>query len=146
MDLQTLTAAYNGIKVAKDTITALLQLKIDAESKERVDAALVRLGAAQDTLFELREQLFAMQDLIRDLQSKVSTQDRWDSIFSKYQIIVTPGGGTVYESLELPRHMICPSCINKREIHILQDMNVWAGTFECPSCKTAFPIKCIPSD
>lgn len=59
---------------------------------------------------------------------------------SNYELIETEGGAVVYKSKSGTAHFACPSCFNN-EIHILQDRRVVSGDFDCPGCKTAFPVK-----
>jgi len=58
MDASSILAAYNGLKFAKDSLSTLIQGKIEVESQAKVRAALEKLGAAQDALFEMRDELF----------------------------------------------------------------------------------------
>ncbi len=145
MDIQTVSVAFSGLKFAKEAVTALLQLKIDADSRERVNEAIIKVGQAQDTLFELREQLFNYQTQVQDLKQQINALESWELKFSQYKLVSTNGGGTVYEFIGNPKHYICPSCINKKEIHILQYDNNWAGTYTCTGCSSAFLVRGTPN-
>jgi predicted RNA-binding Zn-ribbon protein involved in translation (DUF1610 family) len=106
-----------------------------------VTDALQRLGQVQDTLFELREQLFALQSKNEELQRELASRDRWEEKLGQYELRQTPGGAVVYVSKTQPQHYVCPSCITKRELQILQDSRTMAGKFKCPSCSFDFPVK-----
>jgi predicted RNA-binding Zn-ribbon protein involved in translation (DUF1610 family) len=140
MDLAMINAAYTGAKFAKDALSAVLQHKIDEKAKENINEAHDKLGSIQDTLFTLREELFRLQDENNTLKDKLKFYDDWNSRFSKYKLVRTKGGAVVYCSEDPPAHYICPSCSEKKEIHILQDCRTYSGIFECPSCDKTFLI------
>ena len=48
MDMGTITTAYTSIKFAKESISGLLDAKIESAAKEKVNEALDKLGAVQD--------------------------------------------------------------------------------------------------
>jgi len=146
MDLSMLSAAYTGAKFAKEALAAVLQYKIEEKAKEKINEVLEKLGPIQDTLFELREELFRLQDENRALKENIKSFNDWNSRLSRYKLVETEGGAVVYSSLEPPSHYVCPSCIEKKEIHILQDCRVYSGTFQCPGCDKTFPIKKEKSD
>ena len=52
----------------------------------------------------------------------------------------TPGGAVVYGFDGSPKHYACPSCINKKELQILQDDKTYTGEFTCPGCNKSFPV------
>jgi predicted RNA-binding Zn-ribbon protein involved in translation (DUF1610 family) len=59
---------------------------------------------------------------------------------NNYELVETEGSAIVYKSKTEPTHFACPSCF-KNEIHILQDRRVMTGVFDCPNCKTVYPVK-----
>jgi predicted RNA-binding Zn-ribbon protein involved in translation (DUF1610 family) len=146
MDLSMLSAAYTGAKFAKEALAVVLQYKIDEKAKEKINEVLEKLGPIQDTLFELREELFRLQDENRALKENIKSFNDWNSRLSRYKLIETEGGAVVYSSLEPPSHYVCPSCIEKKEIQILQNSRTYSGTFQCPGCDKTFPIKKKKSD
>src|SRR4051794_14823660 len=75
MDISSITAAYNGLKFAKDTLSTLAQGQIAIESQSKVLAALEQVGKAQDAMFEMREELFGLQDQNRTLKLQVEQSD-----------------------------------------------------------------------
>jgi predicted RNA-binding Zn-ribbon protein involved in translation (DUF1610 family) len=140
MDVSAITSAYNGVKVAKDVFSALLQLKIDNASMLKVNAALRSLGDVQDSLFDLREQLSQLQSKNQELTQKLAERERWEKKLAGYKLEQTQGGAVVYVSVKEPMHYACPSCVSKEQLHILQDCRVMAGTFECPGCNFKYPV------
>jgi hypothetical protein len=72
------------------------------------------------------------------VNSGVSKMEDWRS---KYSLIQTPGGATVYASPGNSPPYACPSCFGKGIEQILQDRQVASGHFRCPSCQFDYPIK-----
>jgi predicted RNA-binding Zn-ribbon protein involved in translation (DUF1610 family) len=70
------------------------------------------------------------------------TVEKSESVLKQnnYELVETEGRAVVYKSKTEPIHYACPSCFNK-EIHILQDRRVVSGIFDCPSCKSTYPVK-----
>lgn len=141
MDVATVSTAFNSLKIAKDAFTWLLESKIEAESRTKVLDALRAVGDAQDNLFKLREDLFALQTENNAIKSKLAEKEEWKDRLQKYKLVQTEGGAIVYQSEEGTQHYACPSCIEKKEIQILQDRRVMSGAFACPGCGKLFNIK-----
>ena len=141
MDIATFSAAYEGLRPAKNAITGLADLKIEAESLSKINDAVKKVGEAQDTLFTLREELFRLQEEKNRLKQALSQQDEWNKRVTNYELVETAGEAVVLKSKSGTPHFACPSCVEKKEIHILQDRKVWAGTFDCPGCGKSFPVK-----
>ena len=140
MDVTLITGAYNGLKFAKDALTTALNYKIENETRAQISAALEKLGSAQDTLFELREELFRLQSDNDQLRQQIKSSDEWEARKSEYQLQQTSGGAVVYAFTGTPKHYACPSCFAKSTIQILQDRRVMSGNFDCPSCKATYPV------
>lgn len=75
MDVASISSAYTALKTMKEIGTSLLNAKIDADAKQRVNDVLDRLGSVQDTLFYIREELLKLQDENQDLKKRVSELD-----------------------------------------------------------------------
>ena len=141
MDLASIGIAYEGLKVAKNTIKTLSSLKIETDTIGKINEAVKQVGDAQDTLFQLREELFKLQEENKKLKDEISESEEWVSKKSKYELVETDGGAVVYKSLEGTPHFACPSCMERRQIQILQDRRVVSGIFDCPGCSKSFPVK-----
>jgi len=140
MDISAVAAAYNGLKTAKDIFSDFADLKTEIKSQEKINAAVKSVSEAQDTLFQLREQLFRLQEENSNLKQELSEKEEWNKRLSNYELFETPGGAVVYKSKEGTNHYICPRCIEKKEIQILQDRKVMSGDFACPGCGKDFPV------
>jgi len=141
MDLSSIMVAYNGIKFAKESLSTLIQGKIEIESREKVTAALDNLGKAQDTLFEMRDELFSLQTENNKLKQELEKQNNWTERINSYELTKTDGGAVVYKFKGQPDHFACPSCINGHKLEILQDNRTMSGKFRCVSCQAEYPIK-----
>lgn len=140
MDVTAVTAAYNGLKFAKDSLSALMAGKIEAESQARILAALEKLGAAQDTLFQLREELFTLQAENVKLKQEIDTHNKWQERLDAYELARTAGGAVVYRFKGQPEHFVCPSCTNDKKLQILQDNRTMSGKYRCVGCEAEYPI------
>ena len=64
-----------------------------------------------------------------------------DSLESQYELLELGGGAVVYAFTGFPKHYACPHCFAKQVMHALQYRRIGPGYFECPGCKTSFPVK-----
>ena len=140
MDVALIGGAYNGLKFAKDALTTALSYKIENDTRAQISAALERLGTAQDTLFDLREELFRLQSENDELRRQIKSSEDWQAQKSMYELSQTPGGAVVYSFTGTPKHYACPSCFAKSKIELLQNRRLVSGTFDCPGCKTTYPV------
>jgi len=137
----TINAAYTSVKFAKDALTAVLDYKIDQESKDKINEVLEKVGPIQDTLFELREELFKLQDENRELKDKLREIKRWEERISNLELKKTIGGSIVYVSNSEQSYYVCPNCIEKKEIQPLQPVGGSSGDFKCPGCDKLYPVE-----
>lgn len=140
MDIATITAAYEGLKIGKNVLTSLYDLKIEADARKKVDVVMSKLGDAQDALFSMREELFNLQSQNADLKKSIAESESWDKKLAEYTLSKTPGGAVVYMFNGSPDHYACPSCVTKKTIQILQDNRTYSGKYRCVSCSAEFPI------
>lgn len=61
MEMTTISAAYTGLKTAKDIFSGLTNLKIETATLDKINDAVKKVAVAQDTLFTMREELFRLQ-------------------------------------------------------------------------------------
>lgn len=141
MDMATITAGYEGLKICKEIFGQFVDGRVDQASKEKIQIALSQLGNAQDAMFALREENFRLQNEVQELNKKLSETETWNKKASQYKLVVNQLGATVYEFIDQPKYWICPSCYNLKRIEPLQDLNQMSGHFECPNCQTKYPIK-----
>jgi hypothetical protein len=140
MDMAAVSGAYTGLKFAKDVLQGVLKAKIALETHTQVSAALDKLGEAQDTLFEMRDELARIQQVNEDLRRQLKAHDDWEAAFAQYRLVTTAGGATVFEHADVPRRYACPSCSNDQKLQVLQDRRVMSGVWDCPRCKVMYPI------
>jgi hypothetical protein len=141
MDFTTIAAAMASAKALKELLQAATSLKIDNETLVRINQALNEVSEIQEKLFEAREQLFSLQKANDDLRQQIRAHDDWKERLGQFALTKTVGGAVVYESrIDKPKHYVCPQCTEKQQVQILQDLNVAGGAFQCPGCKTLYPI------
>ncbi|RVT47436.1 hypothetical protein [Rubrivivax albus] len=141
MDAISLAGAYQGIKAAKEILSGLFEQKVDSEARPKILEAQAKLGDVQDALFVLREKLSELQQERDELRSQLVDIQAWKAREQQYSLSSTVGGAVVYQFIGSPDHFACPSCFNRREVHILQDNHNMSGTFRCPGCQENFPVK-----
>ena len=142
MDMTTISAAYTGLKTAKDIFTGLNDLKIETSTLDKINDAVKKVGEAQDTLFALREELFRLQEENNSLKTQITEIESWDNKLASYTLTKTNGGAVVYKFNGDPLHYMCPSCVAKHELHFLQDgSSQFSGWSECPNCNTRYTIE-----
>ena len=140
MDMSAITAAYQSLRIIKDTFDTLLGLKIDAASLGKVTDALQKVTGVQDALFQAQSRLFELQTKVESLTRELEAEKRWNQTFANYALIQAPGGAHVYAFRGEPAHHACPACVSKQQIQILQNNRNYAGTHECPSCHYKYPV------
>ncbi len=140
MEIATITAAYEALKASKQLLTSMFDAKVHAEAKPKILAALEQLGAAQDTLYAMRDELFKVQTKNEELRRDLEANEAWKAAASQYQMHQTAGGAVVYQYAAMPMHYACPSCFNKKEIQPLQDNRTISGKFRCAGCAAEYPI------
>ncbi|WP_439531622.1 hypothetical protein [Marinobacter adhaerens] len=141
MDMTSIATAYSGLRAAKEIFSNYTDLKIDAAARERVNEAIAKVGEAQDALFQMREEMFRLQEENRLLKDSIAENENWEKRLSAYELAETSGGAIVFKSTSGVDHFACPSCAEKREIQILQDRRVVSGDYDCPGCGKSFPVK-----
>jgi regulator of replication initiation timing len=142
MDISQIGAAYTGVKFIRESLSAILNARIETAAKEKVNEVLERLGAVQDTLFYVRDELGHLQTENLELREKLKAAEDWKAKLAEYELKETQGGAIVFQFKGEPRHYICPSCMNKKEVQILQRRkDSMSGDFECPGCNKYFPIE-----
>lgn len=94
MDIGTITGAFSAVKSIKELGKSLLDSKIDAESKQRVTEVIDELGAVQESLFYIREELLRVQDekhvlknRIKALEENLSQKEKLQYIKPSYWLV-----------------------------------------------------------
>ena len=134
MDISSISSAYSALKAIKEISGGLLSAKIDAESKKQLSEVLERLGAVQDTLFYMREELLKLQEAnrvqkehIRKLEEKISIDKKLTWIKPSYWLVED-------DKKDGP---FCQRCydVNKNLVRLQGGKNdVWV----CHECKTKY--------
>lgn len=140
VDIAAIASAYEGLKAAKHLFEGFIESKVDLAAQAKIQAAVEQVGKAQHTLYELRDELFSIQQKNEELRRALDAIDAWKETSSAYALAKTDGGAVVYKYNSDPLHYACPSCYNKKQIQILQDNRTISGKFRCTGCAAEFPI------
>jgi ribosomal protein L37AE/L43A len=144
MEITSVAAAVEGVRFAKDALKGLLDLKIDSAALGRVNDAMGRLADAQERLLDMRQAMFDMQTEIAALKQQIAEHDDWKAQRANYELVKAKGGAMVLASKAGEHHYACPACVNKREIHPLQDLQSEAGMWQCAGCKATYQVDVYP--
>jgi hypothetical protein len=136
-----ISAALAAFKAAKDLGKVIFEAKIDHDVQEKYRGVLDKLGDAQDTLYELRDELLTKQSEVEKLQRTLSENDDWRTRIGQFAIVQTAGGAVVHQFEGGPPYYACPNCINDRRIVPLQDNRTLSGKYRCVACKSEYPVE-----
>ena len=140
MDMTSIAAAITGIRFAKDTVQTFVDYKVEEGSQAKVSAVLEKLAIAQESLFDVRDELFRLQSDNEQLRQDLKSRDDWDARKARYQLERTETGVMVWGSTFEPKHFVCPVCFERREAHMLQPR----GTIlDCPACKASYQARIV---
>lgn len=140
LDMATIGAAYEGLKATKDIIKGMYALKLDTATQEKINAAVSKVGDAQDTLFSVRETLFQLQEDNERLKRELQEAQEWKMHLNQYELVKAVGGAMVYKFKADPLHYACPTCMSKKDVQILQDFQDGYGTYACHQCKSNYSV------
>lgn len=133
-----IASAITALKTVRDIVRVGIDAKADAQAQARVIEVMQKLGVAQDTLYELRDELFRLQGEVERLTREADDRGKLDERLSQYSLFQSEHGATVYKFNGHPAHYACPACINQKRIEILQKGS--GKTHNCPSCNATFFI------
>lgn len=133
-----IASAITALKTVRDIVKVGIDAKADAQAQARVIEVMEKLGVAQDTLYELRDELFRLQGEVERLTREADDRGKLDERLNQYSLFQSEHGATVYKFNGQPSHYACPACINKKRIEILQKGS--SKTHKCPSCNATFFI------
>jgi len=138
--LTDIASALTGFDFIRRTIKRVSELQKDNETLTAVNDALTRLGELQDKLYELRDAHADLQVKNRALEEKLAKRTEWETRRSGYKLVETSGGAHVYQNDGPPIHYACPACMERGEIHVLQNRRVATGAWACPGCDKQYPV------
>lgn len=143
MDVTSIAAAISSGKALKNIIQGLVGLKVDTEVLYRINEAQGQVSNLLSALLETQGDLLKLVEENQELRRQIQAQEDWEKRKAGYQIQKTEGGAFVYTSVSVsPAHYVCPRCIEKREIQILQrDVENESGLFGCPGCNKVYAAK-----
>lgn len=145
MDITALAAtAYTGLTHVRDLFATLTGLKIEATTLNKINEAAKEVGQVQDALFQLRGELFRLQEENNILKKQLAEVESWEKKIANYSLTKTLSGAVVFKFNGNPEHFICPSCANIHNVEFLQVQ--WDGSGICPGCSHNYPLAEPPPD
>jgi hypothetical protein len=63
-----------------------------------------------------------------------------DVLRCQYERTQLDSGAAVYAALSVPKHYVCPYCLEQMLLRVLQYRRVGAGSFAGPGCQTSLPV------
>ena len=135
-----IAGGFASLKAVKDLLKGAYDAKVDADVKAKVYEAMERLGSALDTMQDLRAANYELLEANNALKQQIADARVWADKIAPYKLTKTAGGAVVYKFDGEPSHYACPSCFNKRELHILQDNRTFRGLYRCTGCEETFPV------
>jgi cell division septum initiation protein DivIVA len=95
----------------------------------------------REALQQLQRENTALRQENAQLRQQLQTTEDWEHRTTQYQRERTEGGAVVYVFTGTPKHYACPRCFSTHTLQCLQEQHAASGAFECPGCKTSYPIK-----
>lgn len=118
-------AAIQGIKAALDILRANKELSRYNEVSAAISEGYSKVLAAQDLVEDLRSRNSALSDTIRQLEKKISSNEKFDREISSYSFHKLESGMIVYkikpehEEIGGP-HYACTACASDGKISLFQ--------------------------
>lgn len=139
MDMGSILAAVNSLKVAGDIAKGLISLKTMAEVQSKAIELNQQIIDAQHQIFAANTTQTALVERIRELESQVTRMKDWDAQKQRYKL-ATPYTGCMVYALQKsmsdgqPPHYLCASCFQQGQTSILQGMEQSVGhsIYYCP--------------
>lgn len=132
MDIGSIAAAVNSLKVAGDIAKGLLSLHTAAEVQSKAVELNQQIIEAQHQIFAANAAQTALFERIRDLEGQLARMKDWEAQKQRY-VLAAPFAGCMVYALKKdmsngePAHYLCVACFQKGERSILQGMEQPGG-------------------
>lgn len=143
MDIGAIQGMLTSLKAATDVTKALFELKMTAEVQAKVIDLQSALLAAQSGALEATSAQYALQERVRELETRIRTIDDWVKQEQRYTLVSPWEGAAQVYALktataegEAP-HYLCTNCFHNRKRVILNPIrrDGWIHMV-CPTCKS----------
>ena len=135
-----ITAAITSLKALKDGISLAFDAKVDAEVRSARVAVMEQLGRAQDTLYDLRDELFKIQSENEGLKRAAEGSAKWDETVAQYEFVQSPGGAYVFRSRTDTNLFACPTCMHDKRVSALQPRGAMPSIRHCLVCDKGYTV------
>jgi hypothetical protein len=135
-----ITAAIASIKALSDGIRLAFDAKVDADVQAARIAVMDQLGKAQDTLYDLRDELFRIQSENEELKRTAGSSAKWDETFAQYEFVQSPGGAYAFRSRTDANLFACPTCMHDKRVSALQPRGAMPSNRWCLVCEKSYTV------
>lgn len=140
MDATSIAAGYQGAKYALESLSALVKMKLDAETMGRVVEAITRVTEVQASLLGAQQALMDSNAEIGALKATIAQHDAWEQRAAVYELWTSPGENMVMRFKGTPIHYACPNCFEAKKVSVLQDKHLHSGDWECKPCNVSYKV------
>ena len=145
VDLGSISSMLASLIAAKDIAHSLIGIRDDAILKEKVLEFQSKILDANEAAFAAQNERLGLLEKVNELQSKLDTQNAWESEASRYELKDFGSETFAYllkddMSNGEPIHRVCPTCFQQRRKSVLQfqDKSFQQDVYTCPSCSDEF--------
>src|SRR5258708_6226236 len=144
MDMGSIAAAVNSLKVAGDIAVSLVNLKTMAEVQAKAIELNQKIITAQHDIFAANAAQSALIQRVSELEKEIASVKAWEAQKQRYQLAIPFAGITVYALKKSmsdgePSHYICANCYHNGKRAMIQhvrDKDGWI-LITCSACKAA---------
>jgi len=149
MDISSIAAAVNSLKVAGDIAKGLISLNTMAEVQSKAIELNQKIIDAQHRIFEANATQSELVERVRELEGQIARMKDWDAQKQRYKL-AAPFPSCMVFALQKsmsdgqPAHYLCAACFHKGQPSILQGREgrmpkeggrIYAA-YVCPTCKS----------
>lgn len=125
MELTTIAAALNSMKIAADMTTAIVAIKTDADLAQKHNDLLRKVSDAYMALILGSQTANALAEENRQLRQQLADTNQWLTDSKRYALHQITGGLIVYALKETDSHgdiahWLCANCYGDKKKSILQ--------------------------
>ena len=142
MEFTGITATFQGLKSAYESVKDLLQQRDDREAQRLLEPLLSKILEAQEVTLSLHTSHIMLYNEKLELEKRQKEIERFEPHKQDYRLIQVQNGGGVYAFQPTSHsvkdaHWLCPSCFEASKSSILQPTTGFikgGKTWKCSSC------------
>ena len=145
IEIASISAALQGVKVLKELIFASTELNKKTEISMAVADVMEKLADAQSSIISSNNELLTLQAKYADLEKQLAEIENWKNEANRYHLHEIGPQVFTYKLKEShadrePIHYLCTNCYSNRKKSILNlvTSSSDAISYSCPSCPTKY--------